>query len=471
MSFIDIESLHNSIKGDHIIDLLKKQGISTFEVYIPSTIKQKYTERHRKQIENHIYKKDQRIKNKKNKLVSKIDYLILGESLKQYLKHPKFNNIEIIDEKWYPINLAWKKITHTKKPPAFLSSGCKLLKIQLLNACQELDVRWGFILGKEDIVACVDTDNESKLINQALECATWVRYVDRTHTTMRLDPPNHPLLYPNMCINSSGDAGKIKARYALTMKELTCISGIDKKNREKAHQHGITQYDDKRLTCHMMGITGSKKRRIECILKANQGSPHEYPVIKKIKSCSGDFFIDIETINIDDNVFIFMIGIGFYKNNKVEFVCLCADSLNMQSERKILDDMMHLLEAENAKRLLHWGKFEVDVFKRAAERHNMNIFLPEYTWVDMAKKIEQADYCPPGALTFSLKSFVPAMHALGYINITWDSNCKSGQQAMTDAYNYYQNGGTLDDIIAYNRVDVISTMEIQRYLMTIGIFI
>ena len=89
----------------------------------------------------------------------------------------------------------------------------------------------------------------------------------------------------------------------------------------------------------------------------------------------------------------------------------------------------------------------------------------------MVKSIKEAKYCCKGALNYSLKSFVPMMYRENLIKITWDSDCKGGHQAMVEAHRCYDEGLPLDDIIRYNEVDVVSTMQIQRYLLTLNIHI
>ena len=58
----------------------------------------------------------------------------------------------------------------------------------------------------------------------------------------------------------------------------------------------------------------------------------------------------------------------------------------------------------------------------------------------------------------------------GMIDIIWESECTNGEDAMWQGYKaiLMRRGDVMKDIIAYNRVDVVSMMQIWQYTSAIG---
>lgn len=350
----------------------------------------------------------------------------------------------------------------------------KKIKLQLAFACNALGVTRAFVVGAEAAWGVVEFAGADRGYMQSMHrVAAWAHLVMTSHASLCADPPSCEELYPNMGVDSNNaKVEEIKRKLARKNNEMTLVRGIGVKERKIALGHGIVSWADPRLTAELVGITSPPKILItNAILDANRNRQVDVCTAVRPRACNiGDAFVDIETLGsicTDLPDFIFMIGVGFEED---DYVCIQAEDCSLESERRVLLQFTSLVSTRGAVRGLHWGSYEKVIFKKAEVRHGIHL-LQLLEWVDMCSELEKSGYCPPGAFSYSLKSIVPAMHARGMIKTTWDSACTDGKTAMTDAWQAYRAGdlAALRDIESYNRVDVVSTMQIWRYLVSIGI--
>ena len=348
------------------------------------------------------------------------------------------------------------------------------LKAQLGFACNALGVTRGYVIGKDETCAMVDVENDDfHILEKCKTAASWATHVRKNHADMEMDPPSQAELYPNMRCDTDDPAIKrIKKDLAVKNKEITLVRNLNTTHRSLALSHGISTWDDPRLNSNILQIKSKGTSKIvDTILTANRKMDEVVDASRIPKKCNpGDVFVDIETLgNMHPELsdMPFMIGLGYGENS---FECIVADVVSLAEERVVLAKFLARLEALGAKRILHWAPYEVKIFTKMEKRHNLSI-IAKYEWIDMCAQLERSNYCPKHAFSYSLKSIAPAMHKNGMINTIWDSDCTDGLTAMFNAYNAYKSGNTavLDDIQEYNRVDVVTTMEIWRYLVSIGI--
>ena len=348
------------------------------------------------------------------------------------------------------------------------------LKAQLGFACNALGVQHGFVIGKDETCAMVDVEHaDFHILDKCKTSASWAKHVRKNHGNMNIDPPSQVELYPNMrCDTDNSQIKRIKKELALKNKEITLVRNLNTTHRQLALNHGITKWDDPRLTSSLLRIRSKHTANIvDTILNANRKTDEIVDLSCIPKSCNpGDIFVDIETLgnmHTDLSDMPFMIGLGYDENT---FECIVADRVTFAEERAVLTKFLARLEALDAKRILHWAPYEVKIFTKMEQRHGLTI-IAKYEWIDMCALLEHSNYCPKHAFSYSLKSIAPAMHQNGMINTIWGSDCTDGLTAMFNAYNAYKtnNHVVLDDIQEYNRVDVVTTMEIWRYLVSIGI--
>ena len=350
------------------------------------------------------------------------------------------------------------------------------VKAQLAVACAALAVTTGLVLGKADAWALVDISGPDRAsVAVADRAAEWAHAVRASHGEMSMDPPSRPELYPNMRVDTDNPlARKIKNDLAVKNAEITMVRGLSTAHRARALQQGIVSWRDPRLNARVLQLRSKPAVRVvDAILVANRAADPNVDRAKVASSCEpGDVFIDIETLgamHAELPDMVFMIGIGYADN---QFECFVANEATFEEERRVVDALLLRLTELGAKRLMHWAPYEVKVFRKLEERHGISIIQTRH-WVDMCAALEASGYCPKHAFSYSLKSIAPAMHRLGMIDTIWDSQCTDGLTAMFNAFTAYRTGelAVLRDIEQYNRVDVLTTLEIWRYLHSIGLII
>lgn len=374
----------------------------------------------------------------------------------------------------YPVLVRNVSVGHKRRSNCILNTATtKKIKVDLTFACQALGVSTGVVVGKNMKMGILDLDNyDSDYRNVAHRAASWAHYIRSHHSTMSIDPPSAWELYPNMKVadEDSVIASRKKA-HALKNHEITLIWQLGQKEREICLSKGITSWVDDRLSSSMFNFGDAKSKALDTILEANRSCAKIVVRRDLIKDCceEGDVFIDIETLGNMHEIsdFVFMVGLGYGRD---EFKCIVADTVDMEGEKVVINEMLEFLRSVGCKRLLHWAPYEVKVFTEVENRHSIS-FLPLFQWIDLCEEVKNSGFCPRGAFNFSLKSVVPAMHDLGMIEIMWDSSCTNGHAAMISAFNAYKTRDrvVLEDIESYNRVDVVSTMQIWRYLLSIKI--
>ena len=127
--------------------------------------------------------------------------------------------------------------------------------------------------------------------------------------------------------------------------------------------------------------------------------------------------------------------------------------------------MINLLKKWAPQTILFWAPHETSVFKKLSS--DTMSFMKDYLWVDMLEEVKNANIVK-GAYTFKLKDVARAMFANGTIRTIWDENdlVQSGEVAAKEAANMYITGDKRmwDHLEKYNKIGVITTMEIWQYL-------
>ena len=395
------------------------------------------------------------------------------------------------DDDIFPVAIKNTTLDHKKNKNVLCSAQqVNIQKARLAYACNALGKSCGFIVGNGNKWGLVDFENEdANHMRIAKKAADWAHLFKETHIEMSIDPPSCEELYPNMKVATKDcNIQQYKKKLALKNNEMTLIRYIGTKQRSIALYNGITSWKDPRLNAKLIGFKTKKVTDkhgeitavpngaiVDTILKANQNTSFPKQVRPRPHCCNEkDIFLDIETLlntdcpDIPD--YVFMIGVGYVENGEDKFVCLRAEEITLEEELKITKQFLDLVQRLNAARTLHWGQFEEKVFKKVGERHRIQI-NSQLNLFDMCKYIERNDYCPRGSFNFSLKSIVPAMYKHKLISTIWDSECTDGNEAAVRAFHAYKNGvvDVLNDIKEYNKIDVVSTMDIWKYLVSIGI--
>lgn len=473
---ISFELLKNALQNDHLVDYIEKfylkddeEQLSPYNLYMIRRSKQ------------HLESVFASYSSAKTNVVLYDDVHNVSVTIHMLIESRDVpqsicDEYRLDPQKRYPVIVTNGSTQHkTHKFTLRNEITTSMSKAKLAFACTSLRVNIGFIINKTMSWGVVDFANDDASVKQeSANAAIWAHRFQTDAHTMCADPPSCIELYPNMCASTQNEkASNIKKEMAIQNREMTLVRGIGLKERNIALKKGITRWDDSRLNSDILDLRPNTKTYdiVNAILNSNR---KECPVIdpRKISStcAEGDIFIDIETSSLYEwKDYIFMIGVGYGEDN---FKCFTVSTPTFEEERRIVDEFVSEMQDHNAKRMLHWAPHEVNVFKKIENRHSIDV-ISKFEWVDMCKYIEDIRWCPNGAFTFSLKSIAPAMFKHNMIKTIWTSECQDGLSAMYDSYVAFQTNDVekLKDIEDYNRVDVVTTMQIWRYLKSIDVCI
>ena len=351
------------------------------------------------------------------------------------------------------------------------------------------DVKYPF-----DKLAQVDFSNDDKEIEEDVCSAIeWVRDVRTQGNKWTILPsPSRPELYPNMCNDMDYDWHKTKSMLAKELAEITSVWNCGVKNRETAHESKVFQWTDEKCSSKTMGMGGKINPQIvDNILCTNRGKDKYTVDIDTLKTSSPEwkdlsssFFIDFETVsNINDitnteDGLIFMIGFGRDENNEWKFQSFITDHLNLESEKKIINNFLDCIEKsvdENKTcNLYHFSYAEPSHFNKALARHNITPRI-KIQWIDILKIIKDSKFIVKGALDFSLKSIVSALSEQKMIDLNYtDSEITNGSEAMIAAFIADKTTNTtMSDIDLikcvkkYNEIDCLTLKKVLKVLVDI----
>jgi len=332
---------------------------------------------------------------------------------------------------------------------------------------------------------------DSKYINLTLNAIKWFERVNTHCEEMSYNPPSDIKLYPNMSNHYDNPYHSIKYDIANDIKELTLLWNVGVKNRNIAIKNGIDRWDDTRLTSKVLGISGKRGDIIDKIIEINQNQDKIiYPdkIIHNVsdwqnKEHSAEFYLDFETINecfidreilinyIDDKSdIIYLIGLGYIKDNVWTYEYFLQDTYSLCNEKKIISKMFDRIlsiSGNSQPKIYHWGFAEKSMLKNANNRHNgiWSRLIKQLVYIDMYDIFVNEPIIVNGSLNFKLKNIALAMYNHNLIDSIWDSDIKSGISAMIDAIKLYNNdNGDFTDIIRYNEIDCKVLWEIMSYL-------
>ncbi len=326
-------------------------------------------------------------------------------------------------------------------------------------------------------------------------------------------PLTRPELYPNMNNHHDYPYHATKAQLASQYHDITELWNVGIKHRQKAHDQFIYSWDHPLCTATQLGITSPKMSSIlSAMLDINQSHTLTYRtgcavLPRHITTRLNDwhvedkiqFYVDFEVINhimFDfDSEFsnqhaslIFTIGVGWICPEEKTWVYrhFTTHELSLVEEERIcrefaffIGDMSRRYNIQTPK-CFHWASAEKTFWRQAMARHPIasRTWNPTWTWVDLMEVFKAEPIVVRGALGFSLKTIARAMHSAGLIQTTWPTHsmCKDGLSAMLCAVKSAEDAkrrgiplisdALVQDILAYNEVDVRVLMEVLTYLRT-----
>jgi hypothetical protein len=447
--------------------------------------------------------------NYKNKTFGCADMLIRSDYIN--IVFPKINFTDDNNNDYQVFDFKWSKIQMLVNSDLLCNTGLiRVYKSQLkiyvdaLNILQNSKINRSYIIAREIFREKIinkkkiitnyiqdNLDNINKLgiidyeieeIDKEIEQAIkWLNFV-KNNNKLECDPPNDIRLYPNMKNQYDDKYKKIKNELAEKNKEITLLYNVNIDNRNLAINQGITRYDDKKLTCDILGITGKKRNIIDEIIDINRNNNNEIIKYNKLSNYGNwrdakiKMYLDIETINnviydlgIYKTNFIFMIGLGIVIDGKWEFKNYITETINIEQENKIIleleKDINVVLERENENDIpiYHWGNFENYTLKPLMN-NNRCIFYDMNKWF-----LDDGIYIKD-ALNYKLKTIIKALTKNNILKLKIP-DINNGMNAMDIGYKYYQNKlkgfdnkEIMNNIKEYNELDCRSMFEIHEIL-------
>ena len=342
-------------------------------------------------------------------------------------------------------------------------------------------------------------DNDAHIRTKTALAINWIRKLKlKLH---EFEPYSRIELMPNMC-NKEPKHLHIKKKIAIEYNDITLLWNCNHKNREIGLRNGVKNWKNHpKLTSEMLGVKGDKTcATLQMFLNLNQNTELLEPFqgLEELKNdpaskewiihpsvinnnmynwkCETplELFIDFEIINNEINQnykdpFLFMIGIGYCKNNSWNFKCLIADNISEDSEKKILNEFHDFISQFGGfVNLYHWGNIEKSTHSKLLWKYNIKI--DKFQWCDLLKLFKAEMIIVRGMLNFSIKSVAKSFYENGFINTTYDDNeLMNGLDAMILAMKYYyepnrSSSFIIQDIKKYNEIDCKILWEVITYL-------
>lgn len=457
-----------------------------------------------------------------------IDLLVRSDFIKNIVKDSpmpieyenikSFNNLPyhyvVIDIKFstLPLKSDGIHILNSSKYPAYKAQ--TYIYNSAIGKIQGYTPRFAFILGRRykykhinttyssnnclDKLGVIDFQNKDKeypeISNKAID---WVRDVKNNGNKWKVNPPSKNELYPNMCIDS-GVWQKEKQKIANNIGEITNIWCVGIKNRNIALDNGIKSWKENKCNTINIKINGKRAKTINKIMYINRHKsinilPNKIKTnICNWKKTQNEIFVDFETISDvfggfdnlpiqEKSEMIFMIGVGWEKNNKWTYKKFICKNLSIEEEYKIMNEFYKFIKTRNFPKINYWcaekkfwtiaeNKLLNKVNTLQAENIRNNWKNIHNYWVDLCILFKSEPIVIKNCFNFSLKNIAKAMYNHKMISTKIESNCDSGMSAMIQAWNCYNNNENVNnskimkDITKYNQFDCKVLWDILSYL-------
>lgn len=468
-----------------------------------------------------------------NKTYGVADLLVRSDYINELFNHPTLYDQDeiyypapklsgdyhylVIDIKWstIPLYTSQLHIKNTNLMPAY--KGQLAIYTAALGQLQGYTPSKSYILSKGrsytksrkthynndcfDKLSVIDyKEFDNLFLSKTHEAIEWVRNVRHNGDTWTHNPPSVDGLYPNMCNTYDNGYHTEKQKIADEIDELTTIWNVGYRHRENAHTNGVYKWSDPLCTAEVLGINSQYTGRVvDQIIKTNRGPKQILPTIIKNNESnwqtkkSNEFFIDFEMINncfyYNDkgvcktqhtcNTFVFMIGIGYIKNNKWHYKSLYTKDNSQKEEKRIFNEFAKIIP--NNSSLYYWGHTEKSITTRLNKnnRHRYSTLLQQNNWVNLCDVFKREPITIKGAKKFGLKEISNAMYKNNMITTHWNDDINSGINAMFKAIKYYKYMNTnppsntdthnthlkhFNNIINYNEIDCKVLWDIITYL-------
>lgn len=272
-----------------------------------------------------------------------------------------------------------------------------------------------------------------------------------------------------MCNTNDDGYRHIKQKSAEELKDITMIAYLTPEHRERAFKEGIYSWNDSKLNCELIGVTGKTGELVDAILNTNRDKSNKLVFYKSLDNSEGilnsdklEYYIDFETIIKENINYVYMIGLGYaHKSCGWVYKCFTLDALNEISERKMYDEFIAYINNVNKSfnvdyqpLFYHWSSVEPHQLNKLVS--NLKLPVNNIKWFDLYKYFRDNVITVKGAFSHSLKSIGRGMFVNKLINTFWDESSLKDNKIGILAYNKYirlNDNGEFDDVVKYNEVD------------------
>lgn len=329
----------------------------------------------------------------------------------------------------------------------------------------------------------IDFNKESmgKTVKEAVE---WIIEVRQDGHRWKIEMPNCPELKPNMKNQSDFPWTNAKKLIAERQNDLTRYWKISSKMRDEIGKiENVESYlyenvvgdSQRQIMVKMNNINeGDEEIHYELNLEKTE------KISKVVHTQKFKFFVDFEFINGSDITFdhntrthLYMIGVGYFMNNRWEFQVFIPKTLNDRDEKqniyRWLNFMKTVAQINGYQEyiLFHWSNAEPCLFNRLKEYFLIRANLE---WIDLLGIYRDIQFICKGMYNFSLKSVAKSMNSMGLIKTVWDQGVSDGLGAQLILINGLKMTNVLNDIpnmtsiINYNEIDCRVLYEMEDYL-------
>jgi len=321
----------------------------------------------------------------------------------------------------------------------------------------------------------------------------WLRLVKMEGEKWSLYPmPSRKELFPNMCVDS-GVWNQTKDEISKNINDITQIWNVSYNNKLLAFSKGIFSIKDNGCNSRNLGIKGKRSKLIDKIIMINNQSEklisHNKIKISDVMLDKNNLYVDFETISDLFSDFnhmpynwskecIFMIGVGYFTNNRWEYKNFTCEKLSHNEEFKIVNNFIDFVKKRQCTNILYWSA-EKNIWKKMYNRQyqynyknnnfdNLLLILNSWPneknelmkWLDLYKFFIDNHVVIKDCYNYKLKSITKALFSKRLITTNYDCECCSGMEAQTQAWNLYRKHTDnilttpiMKDIIKYNEID------------------
>lgn len=266
--------------------------------------------------------------------------------------------------------------------------------------------------------------------------------------------PSHSFLYPNMKhTNSSTDIQQFKTEYAHQIHEITLLPKLT------ADYHNIiTSFLDDNLVSHLNHLSDHDKYLILKMIELYK-DPHQLYYISELPielyKKQKEYFVDFETVMINDQSFIYWIGVYSEHDDYQYFL---TDNLSRNDEYQIMSQFTDYIS--DANKIFYWHA-EKTIWKRS--RHTDDNFFKD--WIDLCIFFRETPILIKNCFNFKLKNIAHHMKKMNMIDITCPSECQDGKTSMIIAQTYFntKDPSLKKQLYEYNCFDCVVMHQILSF--------